>query len=159
MRVLVYESFLEAFSGKSAVDEQSLLVLLLVIWAADFSWVLTCADIWLRAPSTLSWCFSLSLWSSLRGNVLWTSASALALADVQTRQANLRVLTLFPEMSGQVEKLSCCVRCWLMCVWVLTVLPPVQQNTHLWQVSLSYSDTQIMWLEIYFFPPAYLNQS
>ena len=136
--------FLKAFSGNSAAHEWNLLVLLLVIWAADFSWELTCADIWLHAPHTLRWCFSLSAFVLLRGNVLWTCTSAQTmrsakeeytvkpgqhttlflrvgawvggLADAQTRQANLRVLTHLPEMSGQVEKLSCCSRCWLMCV-------------------------------------------
>lgn len=49
--------FLKTFSGKSAAHEWSLLVLLLVVWAADFSWVLTCA-VWLHAEVMLfSLCF------------------------------------------------------------------------------------------------------
>lgn len=71
--------FLKTFSGKSAAHEWSLLVLLLVIWAADFSWVLTCA-VWLHAEVML---FSLSALVLLRGNVLWTCTSALTMRTAQ----------------------------------------------------------------------------
>lgn len=94
--------------------------------------VLTCADIWLHAPYTLRWCFSLSanvLCAQPKMNPRWNLANIPHCYSEWERgwggwQMCRHVRQIyefwhfFPEMPGQVEKLSCCARCWLMCVCV-----------------------------------------